>query len=55
MIFMVVTLGVADEYQEPWLAAAKDMTKATRAEPGTPWGDWYRIICIPSRFVAMTN
>ncbi|MGH3641499.1 MAG: putative quinol monooxygenase [Mycobacterium sp.] len=47
----MVKFAVGDEYQDSWLAATKDFTEATRAEPGSLWREGSRNVDTPSEFV----
>jgi hypothetical protein len=54
-IFKVVSLGIADDHQEPWLTAWKDLTEANRPKLGTPWCFRPEIIDNPSEFVSVVS
>lgn len=51
MIFIVVKFDVAHRYREDWISMTKEITAATRAEPGNLWFEWPQTVEIPTEFV----
>ncbi|MCL1897825.1 MAG: antibiotic biosynthesis monooxygenase [Micrococcales bacterium] len=51
MIFVVVKFQVKPESVPVWLDVAKPFTRATRAEEGNLWFDWYSSAERPDEFV----
>ena len=42
MIFIVTKSRVRRRYSDDWVSLVDDFTRATRAEPGNLFFDWYR-------------
>ena len=51
MIFIVTKNRVRRKYADAWVALVDDFTKATRAEPGNLFFDWYRSVDDPTVYV----
>lgn len=51
MIFIVVKFQVKDGDREGFLAAAREFTEATRAEPGNKWYEWSLSVEDPNEVV----
>ncbi len=51
MIFIVVKYLVKPEASHLWMDAVTPFTKATRAEPGNKWFEWYHSVDEPNVFV----
>lgn len=51
MILINVKFTVTDEYTETFLDRVAEFTRATRAEPGNLWFDWFRSTEEPNVFL----
>ncbi|MDY6051702.1 MAG: putative quinol monooxygenase [Rothia sp. (in: high G+C Gram-positive bacteria)] len=51
MIFIVVKFQVKDGDREGFLAATREFTEATRAEPGNKWYEWSLSVENPNEVV----
>jgi len=51
MIFIVVKFQVNPEDCYRWMDTVTPFTKATRAEPGNKWFEWYHSFDAPNEFV----
>ena len=51
MIFIVTKNRIHRRYADDWISLVDDFTKATRAEPGNLFFDWYRSVEDPNVYV----
>ena len=51
MIFIVVKFSVLPERADEWPTLVRELTEATRAEPGNLFFDWSRSVDDPNEFV----
>jgi quinol monooxygenase YgiN len=50
MIFITAKFKIKPEHADDWPGIAADFTRATRAEAGCLWFDWYRSIDDPTEY-----
>jgi quinol monooxygenase YgiN len=51
MIFITVKWTIRPEHSHEWLSRVDEFTRATRAEPGNLFFEWYRSVDHPDQFL----